>query len=83
MPRPDCTEALKATLAKRIMIMDGAMGTMVQLEKLSEEDFRGVAIGRIRMRPRPAVSVLHCAIVPDAFHGPYGTIFTPYACMRQ
>ena len=39
--RPDCTEALKATLAKRIMIMDGAMGTMVQTHKLSEEDFRG------------------------------------------
>ncbi len=32
---------IKAILAERIMILDGAMGTMIQQYKLSEEDFRG------------------------------------------
>lgn len=32
---------IKAILAERILIMDGAMGTMIQNYKLSEEDFRG------------------------------------------
>ena len=34
-------EDLRALLQKRILIMDGAMGTMIQQEKLIEEDFRG------------------------------------------
>ena len=29
------------TLRKRIMVFDGAMGTMVQRERLTEEDFLG------------------------------------------
>ena len=33
--------ALLAVLAERIVILDGAMGTMIQRHKLSEEDFRG------------------------------------------
>ena len=32
---------LQQTLTKRIMFMDGAMGTMIQSYKLSEDDFRG------------------------------------------
>jgi 5-methyltetrahydrofolate--homocysteine methyltransferase len=32
---------LKNLLKERIVIMDGAMGTMIQQEKLEEEDFRG------------------------------------------
>lgn len=32
---------LQQTLTKRIMFMDGAMGTMIQTYKLSEDDFRG------------------------------------------
>ena len=32
---------LEDTLRQRIMILDGAMGTMIQSHKLSEEDFRG------------------------------------------
>ncbi|MGK9477683.1 methionine synthase [Melioribacter sp. OK-6-Me] len=32
---------LKEILTQRIMILDGAMGTMIQRHKLSEEDFRG------------------------------------------
>ena len=33
-------EDLKDLLKERIVIMDGAMGTMIQQEKLEEEDFR-------------------------------------------
>ena len=32
---------LDASLAERIMILDGAMGTMIQTFKLTEEDYRG------------------------------------------
>jgi 5-methyltetrahydrofolate--homocysteine methyltransferase len=32
---------LKALLAQRILIIDGAMGTMIQRHKLEEEDYRG------------------------------------------
>jgi 5-methyltetrahydrofolate--homocysteine methyltransferase len=39
--RPDATEALNAALRERILVMDGAMGTMIQRHGLSEEDFRG------------------------------------------
>ncbi len=35
------TEALQQQLAKRIMLLDGGMGTMIQSYRLSEEDFRG------------------------------------------
>lgn len=34
-------DGLRETLNKRIMIIDGAMGTMIQRHKLQEEDFRG------------------------------------------
>ncbi|MFZ9121281.1 MAG: homocysteine S-methyltransferase family protein, partial [Methylophilaceae bacterium] len=36
------TEAyLKQELGKRILIMDGAMGTMIQQQKFTEDDYRG------------------------------------------
>ncbi|WP_342754643.1 methionine synthase [Pantoea sp. MBD-2R] len=35
------TEALHQQLAKRIMVLDGGMGTMIQSYRLSEKDFRG------------------------------------------
>src|SRR5436189_3763679 len=34
-------EQLDAVMAKRILVLDGAMGTMIQREKLTEETFRG------------------------------------------
>ncbi|MFL9609407.1 methionine synthase [Methylobacillus sp. Pita2] len=37
---------LREILAKRIMILDGAMGTMIQQYKLTEEDYRGGPQGR-------------------------------------
>jgi 5-methyltetrahydrofolate--homocysteine methyltransferase len=41
MIRPDCTARLGALMARRILILDGAMGTMVQRHKLVEADYRG------------------------------------------
>ena len=34
-------ETLKAALLERVLILDGAMGTMIQGYKLEESDFRG------------------------------------------
>ncbi len=34
-------KAIEATLAKRIMVLDGGMGTLIQAYKLTEDDFRG------------------------------------------
>ena len=39
-PQP-AVERLSALLAERIVILDGAVGTMLQREKLAEADFRG------------------------------------------
>lgn len=38
---PNKTEALKRDLEQRILILDGAMGTMIQQHKLDEKDYRG------------------------------------------
>ncbi|STY60555.1 Methionine synthase [Mannheimia haemolytica] len=35
------TELLQNALTERILILDGAMGTMIQKYKLTESDFRG------------------------------------------
>jgi len=35
------TEQLQALMAERILILDGAMGTMIQRRKLEEKDYRG------------------------------------------
>src|SRR5579864_6961833 len=37
----DTLRDLDALLAKRILILDGAMGTMIQRHALTEADFRG------------------------------------------
>ena len=39
--RPDATTELREALTERVLIMDGAMGTMIQQQGLSEADFRG------------------------------------------
>ena len=46
---PDVRTRLDALLAKRILVLDGAMGTMIQRHNLSEADFRGE---RFRSHPR-------------------------------
>ena len=45
-------KTIKELLAERILIMDGAMGTMVQSYDLDESDFRGDQIGRASCRER-------------------------------
>jgi 5-methyltetrahydrofolate--homocysteine methyltransferase len=39
--RPDATAALTAALRERVLVLDGAMGTMIQGHGLSEADYRG------------------------------------------
>ena len=43
MPQPDRTAELHDLLRRRILILDGAMGTMIQRYKLDEADYRGDA----------------------------------------
>ncbi|MBO6949962.1 MAG: methionine synthase [Rhodospirillales bacterium] len=40
-PAPDRSGELKKHLEKRILVLDGAMGTMIQEQELDEDDFRG------------------------------------------
>src|SRR5437773_11617084 len=39
--QPDRTDELRTLLSRRILILDGAMGTTIQGYRLSESDFRG------------------------------------------
>jgi len=41
MDRRERREALRKALAERILVIDGAMGTMLQRRKLTEADYRG------------------------------------------
>ena len=45
----DCRTELERLLAERILVLDGAMGTMIQSHKLEEADFRGE---RFRTHPK-------------------------------
>ena len=49
MTHSDRTAQLQALLAQRILVLDGAMGTMIQRERLDEAQFRGA---RFRDWPR-------------------------------
>ena len=39
--RPDATDALTALLTERVLMLDGAMGTMIQRHGFSEAEYRG------------------------------------------
>jgi 5-methyltetrahydrofolate--homocysteine methyltransferase len=41
MPRNNAEALIRAAAAKRVLVLDGAMGTMIQELKLSEAEFRG------------------------------------------
>ena len=41
MKRNNKSNDLLAAIAGRILLLDGAMGTMIQAERLAESDFRG------------------------------------------
>jgi 5-methyltetrahydrofolate--homocysteine methyltransferase len=49
MPAPNRRQELERLLSQRILVLDGAMGTMLQAEALQEADFRGE---RFRDHPR-------------------------------
>ncbi len=65
---PDVFTELRAALASRILVIDGAMGSMVQSYRLSEEQFRGEAF---RDHPRPLkgcndlISITRPAVVSE------------------
>ena len=40
-PRPDATDQLAGLMADRVLVFDGAMGTMIQKHALGEADYRG------------------------------------------
>lgn len=48
--REEVFETLKKTLRERIMVIDGAMGTMIQREHLDEADFRNE---QLKDHPKP------------------------------
>ncbi len=39
--RPDASEELATAMRRRILVLDGAMGTMIQGRRLGEQDYRG------------------------------------------
>ena len=41
MNQPASAAKLEALLAERILVLDGAMGTMIQAERLDESQYRG------------------------------------------
>ena len=46
LPISPTEEKLRDILSRRIMVLDGAMGTMIQRYKLTESDYRGGPNGR-------------------------------------
>jgi 5-methyltetrahydrofolate--homocysteine methyltransferase len=59
---------LRSLLASRILVLDGAIGTMLQRERLGEDDFRGE---RFRAHPRPLQgdNDVLCLTRPDVVEG--------------
>ena len=58
-------EEIAEELSKRIMIFDGAMGTMLQRRHLEEKDFRGEGLRRFTVNSgehRISYSVLVCVM---------------------
>ena len=42
--QPDRTDELATLMEKRILLLDGAMGTMIQGHRLDEADYRGACL---------------------------------------
>ena len=57
-------DTLHRLLAERILVLDGAMGTMVQRRRLSEADFRGE---RFKRHPRDLKVTLGARRTNDPF----------------
>ncbi|HET7357634.1 MAG TPA: homocysteine S-methyltransferase family protein, partial [Nocardioidaceae bacterium] len=57
--RPDLTEELRAALRERILVLDGATGTMIQRHGLEEADYRGDRFADWRQDLRGNADVLN------------------------
>ena len=71
--RPDATEALTSLLAERILVIDGAMGTMIQAHGLDETGYRGERFADWTQEVRgnsDLLSLTQPAII-RAIHGEY------------
>jgi 5-methyltetrahydrofolate--homocysteine methyltransferase len=64
MPQPNRTEELRALLTRRILVLDGAMGTQIQRYGLEEADYRGEAFASHPRDLKGAADVL-CLTRPD------------------
>jgi 5-methyltetrahydrofolate--homocysteine methyltransferase len=62
------TRALHALAAERILVLDGAMGTMIQRHGLTEEDFRGDVL-RDHPKPLKGNNDLLSVTRPDVIRG--------------
>ncbi|MDB4935461.1 MAG: metH 2, partial [Labilithrix sp.] len=61
-------DKLRALLDERILVLDGAMGTMIQRHKLSEADFRGAQF-KDHFKDLQGNNDLLCLTRPDVIRG--------------
>ena len=78
----DSAEALRALFASRIVVLDGAMGSMIQTFKLGEADFRGE---RFKSHPHDLKgnNDLLCLTRPDVIEKIHGDYFAAGADMVE
>ena len=62
--KSSATEArLRELLQQRILILDGAMGTMIQRYKLTEADYRGDRFSEFRLEHNPSFLLCRMHVV--------------------
>jgi 5-methyltetrahydrofolate--homocysteine methyltransferase len=73
MNREERLAYLHSALAKRILVIDGAMGTMIQRHKLGEADFRGERFAKHghELRGNNDIFVLTRPAMVEEIHGEY------------
>ncbi|HWA09581.1 MAG TPA: homocysteine S-methyltransferase family protein [Opitutaceae bacterium] len=78
----DSTDALQALFRQRIVVLDGAMGSMIQTYKLEEADFRGE---RFKSHPHDLKgnNDLLCLTRPDVIEGIHSQYFAAGADMVE
>src|SRR4029079_18039428 len=80
--RTSTASALERALAQRILILDGAMGTMIQRHKLTEADFRG---DRFKSHAKDLQGNNDLLILtrPDVISEIHGQYLEAGACLRR
>ena len=56
LPESAAFSLLRQQMAKRILVLDGATGTMIQQFKLSEDDYRGTGVSTLSADVREAIA---------------------------